>query len=70
MDAAEFEMVLPPESLRPFVRRYMHANRRFDAPLDVRPKPTGYTYFSNFFAGRGHGCRGGISPARSLIIRS
>src|SRR6266542_2048742 len=42
-------MVLPPEALRPYVRRYLHAKRPFDGPIEVRPKPTGYTYFSYFF---------------------
>src|SRR5215470_4248159 len=49
MDAAEPEIIAAPEALSAFVRRYMYANRRFDAPLTVRPKPTGYTYFSNNF---------------------
>src|SRR5262245_60122602 len=49
MDASDVQIVAAPESLRPFVRRYMYANRQLEAPLIVRPKPTGYIYFSNRF---------------------
>lgn len=49
MDPTEFEIVAPPEALRPFLRRYLHASRRPEEPVIIRPKPTGYTYFSNFF---------------------
>jgi AraC-like DNA-binding protein len=45
------EIVLAPQELAPFVRRYMYINRRLEAPMVVRPKPTGYTYFSNMFGG-------------------
>jgi AraC-like DNA-binding protein len=44
-------MVPAPEQLRPFVRRYMYINQRLEAAMVVRPKPTGYTYFANFFGG-------------------
>jgi AraC-like DNA-binding protein len=40
--------MLPPEALRRFVRRYLYAARPADGPVIMRPKPTGYTYFSNF----------------------
>jgi len=49
MDAGELDIVVPPEAIRPFVRRYLYANRRLEAPLTVRPKPTGYSYFLNNF---------------------
>jgi AraC-like DNA-binding protein len=49
MDASDVEMVPAPERLRPFVRRYMYANRPLEAPLAIRPKPTGYIYFTNRF---------------------
>jgi AraC-like DNA-binding protein len=49
MDAADVEIVATPEAIKPFVRRYLYANRRLAAPVTVRPKPTGYTYFHNSF---------------------
>jgi AraC-like DNA-binding protein len=49
MDASDVEMIPAPEHLRPFVRRYMYANRSLEEPLIIRPKPTGYTYFANRF---------------------
>jgi AraC-like DNA-binding protein len=49
MDAAEAEIVASPEALKPFVRRFLYANRRLDAPVTVRPKPTGYCYLVNYF---------------------
>ena len=49
MDPSEVEIVVPPEALRPFVRRYLYANRLLAEPLTVRPKPTGYHYFLNNF---------------------
>ena len=49
MDPGEVETVVPPEALRPFVRRYLYANRLLAVPLTVRPKPTGYHYFLNNF---------------------
>lgn len=52
MDAADFKIVAPPEAIRPFARRYLYANRRLSSPLTLRPKPTGYSYLSNFFGGR------------------
>src|SRR5215475_7113762 len=70
MDAGEVEIVVPSEAIRPFVRRYLYANRRLDAPVTVQPKPTGYSYFlNNFglsssdFAGPG----GEPRPAHSLV---
>jgi hypothetical protein len=48
MDPDGIEIVPASEELRPFVRRYMYVNRRLQAPLVVRPKPTGYTYFVHF----------------------
>lgn len=47
MDPSEFVMALPPEHLRPFLRRYLYAAHRIDGPIDIRPKPTGYIYFAN-----------------------
>jgi AraC-like DNA-binding protein len=55
VDPADVEIIVPTEALRPFVRRYLYANRRLDAPVTVRPKPTGYTYFSNIFGLSGDG---------------
>ena len=49
MDPADVETVPAPDQLRPFVRRYVYANQRLQSPLVLRPKPTGYTYFANFF---------------------
>jgi AraC-like DNA-binding protein len=49
MEVSDVEMVPAPDRLRPFVRRYMYANRPIEAPLIIRPKPTGYIYFSNRF---------------------
>jgi AraC-like DNA-binding protein len=49
MEASDVEMIPAPERLRPFVRRYMYANRPLETPLTIRPKPTGYIYFSNRF---------------------
>jgi AraC-like DNA-binding protein len=49
MDASDVEMIPAPERLRPFVRRYIYANRPLETPLIIRPKPTGYTYFANRF---------------------
>lgn len=49
MDPADVEMVPAPEALRPFVRRYVYANRPLAAPLAFMPKPTGYIYFANLF---------------------
>jgi hypothetical protein len=51
MDPTDVEMHPAPEQLRPFVRRYMYINQRLQEPMVVRPKPTGYTYFANFFGG-------------------
>src|SRR5262249_5441001 len=51
MDPSDVEILQAPEHLRSFVRRYMYANRRLNATLVIRPKPTGYTYFANCFAG-------------------
>ena len=49
MDPDGIEIVPAPEELRPVVRRYMYLNQRLEEPMVVRPKPTGYTYFANFF---------------------
>lgn len=49
MDANDVEIMRAPEHPRPFVRRYMYANRQLEEPLIIRPKPTGYTYFVNRF---------------------
>lgn len=49
MGAVDFEVITPPEIIRPFVRRYLYANRRLSVPMIVRAKPTGYSYLSNFF---------------------
>jgi AraC-like DNA-binding protein len=49
MDATDVEIIDAPQALKPFVRRYLYGNRRFAAPVTVRPKPTGYIYFSNNF---------------------
>src|SRR6266545_240521 len=49
MEVSDVQMIPAPERLRPFVRRYMYTNQQFEAPLIVRPKPTGYIYFSNRF---------------------
>jgi AraC-like DNA-binding protein len=49
MDPADVEIVPAPDALRPFVRRYIYANRQLAAPLVVTPKPTGYIYFANLF---------------------
>ncbi|HEY7552952.1 MAG TPA: helix-turn-helix domain-containing protein [Hyphomicrobiaceae bacterium] len=49
MQPTDVDIVPAPEHLRPFVRRYMYANRRLESELAVRPKPTGYTYFANCF---------------------
>lgn len=52
MDPGDFEILAAPESVRPFVRRCLHANRMLATPYVMRPKPTGYIYFSNRFAHR------------------
>jgi AraC-like DNA-binding protein len=49
MDPSEVDTILPPEALRPFLRRYLYANRLLETPLLVRPKPTGYPYLLNNF---------------------
>jgi AraC-like DNA-binding protein len=59
MDGSDVEMVPAPPQLRPFVRRYMYINLRLEAPMVVRPKPTGYTYLANFF---------GAPPAYYVIV--
>src|SRR5690349_10989875 len=66
LDPTEFEMVLPPEALRPYLRRYIHAKHPFDGPIKVRPKPTGYTYFSYFF---GHSTQDRFVIDRRTIVR-
>lgn len=49
MERGEFEIVLPPAHLRPFVRRYLYANRRLQSGVVFHAKPTGYAYLTNFF---------------------
>lgn len=49
MERGDFEIVSPPERLRPFVRRYLYANRLLQSGVTFHAKPTGYAYFSNFF---------------------
>lgn len=49
----DFEPVEAPERLRPWVRRYLYANRPLTTDLIVQAKPTGFSYFSNFFGGNG-----------------
>lgn len=49
MEQGEFEVLAPSEIVRPFVRRYLYASRALDKPYVMRPKPTGYVYFSNCF---------------------
>ncbi|MGQ4659958.1 helix-turn-helix domain-containing protein [Lysobacter sp. F6437] len=51
MESRNFESLPAAEDLRPFVRRYLYANRLLDADLTIQAKPTGYTYFSSFFGG-------------------
>lgn len=63
MGTADFEGITPPETIRPFVRRYLYANRRLASPMIVKAKPTGYTYLSNFF-GCSSGDYGEIDGAR------
>lgn len=57
MERGDFESILPPEQLRPFVRRYLYANRLLSSGATFHAKPTGYAYFSNFFGryGGDHG---------------
>lgn len=59
MEGAELETILPPSKLRPFVRRYLYANRPLRSELVFQGKPTGYAYFSSFF-GRSRNERGSI----------
>jgi AraC-like DNA-binding protein len=49
MERGDFEIVVPPERLRPFVRRYLYANRLLQSGVTFNAKPTGYAYFYNFF---------------------
>lgn len=53
MERGDFEILLPPEPLRPFVRRYLYANRLLQSGMTINAKPTGYTYLCNFFAPHG-----------------
>lgn len=53
MERVELETILPPEPLRPFVRRYLYANRRLASPVTFNGSPTGYSYFSNFLGQAG-----------------
>jgi AraC-like DNA-binding protein len=59
MERGDFEIIPPPEHLRPFVRRYLYANRLLQSGATFHAKPTGYAYVSNFF-GRYGGDRGTI----------
>ncbi len=59
MERGDFEIILPPERLRPFVRRYLYANRLLQAGVTFHAKPTGYAYVSNFFGQYG-GDRGTV----------
>jgi AraC-like DNA-binding protein len=52
MEAGDFEILAAPESIRPFVRRCMYANRPLETPYVMRPKPTGYVYFSDAFGSK------------------
>lgn len=63
MRPGDFEIVAPSEMVRPFVRRYLYANHRLASPIIVHAKPTGYTYFSNFF-GRSSGDYGEVDGVR------
>ena len=45
-----FDIIPAPVHLAPFVRRFLYANRALEEPAPLSPKPTGYFYFSNFFA--------------------
>lgn len=47
----DFEEVQAPGELRPWVRRYLYANRPLASDLNVQAKPTGFCYFVNFFGG-------------------
>jgi len=53
MEQGDFEIIVPPDALRPFVRRYLYANRTLEAGATFHAKPTGYSYFSNFFGDQG-----------------
>lgn len=59
MERVELETILPPEPLRPFVRRYLYANRRLSSDVTFRGSPTGYAYFARFL-GRPGNSRGSI----------
>jgi AraC-like DNA-binding protein len=63
MRPGDFETIAPSQTVRPFVRRYLYANHRLPSPLIVHAKPTGYTYFSNFF-GQSSGDYGEIDGVR------
>jgi AraC-like DNA-binding protein len=60
MERGDFEIIPPPEHLRPFVRRYLYANRLLQTGVTFHAKPTGYTYISNFFGQYG-GDRGVVN---------
>jgi AraC-like DNA-binding protein len=53
VNAAGLNVLAAPDSLRPFVRRYLYGNHPLDAPVIYRPKPTGYTYLSHAFGRTG-----------------
>ncbi len=60
MERVELETVLPPRHLRPFVRRYLYANKPLGSEVTFQAKPTGYSYLSSFF-GRSGNERGSIN---------
>jgi len=49
MERGNFEIIVPPAEIRPFVRRYLYANRALQDGLTIHAKPTGYSYLSSFF---------------------
>jgi AraC-like DNA-binding protein len=53
VDATDLDVVMPPEALTPFVRRYIYADVELAHPLAIQPKPTGYMYFVNCFGDSG-----------------
>jgi AraC-like DNA-binding protein len=63
MERGDFEIVPVPQRLRPFVRRYLYANRVLESGVTFHAKPTGYAYVSSFF-GRYGGDHGIIDGRR------
>ncbi len=64
MEPRNFEPVSASEELRPWVRRYLYANRMLRSDLTIHAKPTGYSYFSNFFGVNGGD--GGVINGRAF----